>query len=324
MTGLMMHYSICAGRCRLLLRSIAFTLLSCVSLGASADTGNIAVLFPDIGDPYRAIFSKIIDGIQLSARGRVQSYPISNATDTGELNQSLKRQDAHVIIALGKQGVKAATTIDPALPVVIGAVVSQPNIDRTSTGISLIPDPALLFDHLKAMLPNVRRVYVIYDPQQNDWLIKRAREAARARGLELVSKEAHDLGEAARLYQSLFDNTLTHADALWLPQDSVTVDENTIVPLVLQESWDHGIGVFSSSFLHVKKGVLFALYPNNLELGRDLGNTAMAILAGAPTEHGLALLRDVNTAINVRTASHIGLDLSTEQLRGFDVVFPEP
>ena len=35
-------------------------------------------------------------------------------------------------------------------------------------------------------------------------------------------------------------------------------------------------------------------------------------------------LREVHTAVNLRTANHIGLNISYQQQRSFDFVFPEP
>jgi putative ABC transport system substrate-binding protein len=99
------------------------------------------------------------------------------------------------------------------------------------------------------------------------------------------------------------------------------------LPLVLKESWNRGIPVFSSSYLHVKKGALFALYPNNLELGRTLANSALNVLAsdsGKNGKQGITPLREVHTAVNLRTASHIGLNIGYQQQRSFDSVFPEP
>jgi putative ABC transport system substrate-binding protein len=191
-------------------------------------------------------------------------------------------------------------------------------------GISLTPDPALLFMRLKNLLPAVKRVIVIYDPYRNDWLIKLAREAAKAQGLELVANEARDMASAAHLYEAAFASADSRRDAIWLPQDATTVDENTILPLVLKESWNRGVAVFSSSFLHVKKGALFALYPNNLELGRALASSALGVLAGEPGKKGMLPLREVHTAVNLRTASHIGLNIGYQQQRSFDSVFPEP
>lgn len=284
----------------------------------------IAVLYPDIAEPYRSIFAQIIEGIEQGARGVVRSYAVGPEPAPAALNAQIKRNGTKVVIALGRQGLKAASAIDSEIQVVAGGVLAIPAVDnRTLIGISLTPDPALLFSQLKNLMPGVRRVTVIYNPQQNDWLIKLAREAARARGLELVAREARDLASAARLYEAAFASSDSKRDAIWLPQDTTTVDENTILPLVLRESWDRNIPVFSSSFLHVKKGALFALYPNNLNLGRALARVAEAS-DDDQAEGGIRPLRDVLVAVNLRTASHLGLNIGYQQQRSFDFIFPEP
>lgn len=285
--------------------------------------GALAVVYPDIGEPYRSIFAKIIEGIENSARNAVRNYPISPTIEPAELSAQLKRNGTKVVIALGRQGLKATAGLD--IPVIAGGVMALPTSEsRTVSGISLTPDPALLFDRLKRLLPNVKRVLVVYNPQHNDWLLRLAREAAKTHGLELVMYEAHDLGSAVRLYETAFASSDSRRDALWLPQDVTTVDETTILPLVLKESWDRNVPVFSSSFLHVKKGALFSLYPNNVELGRTLASSALAAATGETRRQGVLPLREVHTAVNLRTASHIGLNISYQQQRSFDFVFPEP
>lgn len=287
--------------------------------------GSIAVIYPDIGAPYQAVFAKIIEGIEAQSHVRVRSYPIRPNMDGAELNAQLKRSGAKVVIALGRQGLKTASGLDRDIPVVVGGVLSVPTADnRNLMGISLTPDPTLLFARLKNLLPNVKRVIVVYDPQHNEWLIKLAREVAKAQGLELVAQEARDLASAARLYEAAFVTADGRRDAVWLPHDATTVEEGTILPLVLKESWSRGVAFFSSSYLHVKKGALFALYPNNLELGRTLANSALGVLAGESRKPGMLPLREMHMAINLRTASHIGLNLSYQQQRSFDYIFPEP
>lgn len=296
-------------------------LAPCAPVRAGAEP--IAVLFPDIGEPYRKVFSEIIEGIEEQAKGGVRSYPVGDRPDAGELQAVLKRNGGKVVIALGRQGVRAAGALDPAFGVVVGGVGSVPGDDKLC-GISLTPDPALLFFHLKLLLPEVRRVIVVYNPQHNEALLKLAREAARVQGLKLEALEARDLADAVRLYDGVFARADGQRDALWLPQDPTTVDESTILPMVLKQSWDHQVPIFSSSFLHVKKGALFALYPNNLELGRNLARLAGAMLGGETARRGVAPLREVRTALNLRTAGHLGLALAPAQQRGFDFVFHEP
>ena len=291
----------------------------------SGGKGGIAVLYPDIGGPFQGVFGKIIEGIEAQSPGRVLSVPVGANVDAAEINNQLKRSGAKVVIALGRQGLKTAAGLDRDLPVVVGGVLSVPDADsRNLTGISLTPDPVLLFTRLKSLLPNVKRVIVVYDPQHNEWLIRLARDAAKAQGLELVAHEARDLASALRLYDAAFASAEGRRDAVWLPQDPTTVDDSTVLPLVLKECWNRNVAFFSSSYLHVKKGALFTLYPNNVELGRTLAASALGLLSGEVRKRGMSPLREMHTAINLRTASHIGLNISYQQQRSFDYVFPEP
>jgi len=253
----------------------------------------------------------------------VASFAVGNRFDAEELSNELKRQDIRVVIALGRNGLKAASDLDKSINIVVGGVVSATDLEsRGGPVISLAPDPALLFARLKAFSPNTQRVFVVYNPRQNDWLIKFAREAAQAQKLELTAFEAADLKSAIGRYQAIFASIDARRDALWLPQDSTTVDESTVLPMVLQETWDRSVPLFSSTVSHVKRGALFSLFPNNVELGRNLAASALGVAAGTAARDRILPLREVLMAVNTRTANHLGLRLSSE-LRNFDLVFPE-
>jgi putative ABC transport system substrate-binding protein len=296
-----------------------------IRLAAAGGTiGPIAVFYPDIGEPYRSVFSKIIEGIEEKTQTKVSSYAVGANFNPQTVSGELKRQEIRVVIALGRNGLKAANALDREIGVVAGGVVSVPeNEARGSTVLSLAPDPALLFNRLKTLAPKTQRVFVVYEPHQNAWLIKLAREAARNQGLELIAQEASDLKTALTLYQNFFQSADGKRDAVWLPQDSTTVDESLVLPLVLQESWNRSIPVFSSNVSHVKRGVLFALFPNNVELGRNLAASAMGVATGMPAQRGVLPLRDVLTAFNTRTASHLGLTPSVAQQQDISLLFPE-
>ncbi len=292
--------------------------------GAGAGLSALVVIYPDIGEPYRTVFTNIIEGIEEIAKTRVRSFAIAANADPAELNNQLKQSGTKVVIALGQQGWKATAGLDKDIAVVVGCVLKMPDGgNRTMMGISLTPDPAQLFARLKSLQPSVKRVHVVYSVQANEWLIKVAREAARVQGLELIAHEARDLSGAAKLYESIFANATSGKDAVWLPNDSTTMDENTILPLVLQESWTRGVPIFSSNFAHVKKGALFALYPNNFELGRDLASVALGAMGPEADRRGFSLLQALNVAVNLRTASHVGISIASQQQRSFTSVFPE-
>lgn len=317
------HTRRAAAQGRLTCVLLGVVLLFVTALAWGAEGTSLAVIYPDLGEPYREIFTKIIEGIESQAGAPAAKHPLRSDTDIDALKSNLHRQNARVVIALGRQGMKVAATLERNIGVVVGGVLTVPESEgRGQPVISLAPDPALLFARLKALMPATKRVFVVYDPNINTWLMKLAKEAARGQGLELVAFEAQDLRTAVKIYQDILSASDSRQDTLWLPQDSTTVEEGTVLPLVLQESWNRNLAVFSSNFGHVRRGALFSLYPNNVELGRHLAALAQAFLVSGEHEaRGMIPLREVLIAINLRTAKHLSINPGRQQ--GFDVAFPE-
>ncbi len=281
----------------------------------------VTVLYPDVQPPYRGVLEQIVSGIVDETKNRANSYPVYDGFDVNDLRQRLVKQNGGVIIGLGRRGMEMVKVLRVDKPAVIGALMITPESTPNGfSGISLVPDPALLFARLRQLSPQVKRVHLILNPDTNAWLIGLAREAARNQGLELMVHEARDIRAAARLYRDVLDTTRGVADALWLPPDSEGLDERTVLPMVLQEAWERNVVVFSSSASHVKRGALFALYPDNYLMGRNLAFMAMNLAKGRNAT--LSPLQDLLIAVNLRTAEHLNLDARIQQQRGFDLTFP--
>jgi putative ABC transport system substrate-binding protein len=278
-----------------------------------------------VAEPYRGVFAKILDGIDGETKDPVVRFAVGQNYNANQLADELKRRDVHVVIALGSNGLKATAGLPRDVRLIVGGVISVPQ-GETGAGpvFTLAPDPSLLYARLRSFMPSAKRVFVVYDPHQNEWLVRQAQEKARAEGLELVAREATDLRSAVRIYQEILASADPRTDSLWLLQDSTTVDDATILPLVLQEAWNRSLTFFSSSVAHVKRGALFALYPDMHELGRRLGDTAVAYASAHPqaASAGAMPLKDVLVAVNVRTASHLGINVDAQR-HAFDLVFPE-
>ncbi len=307
------------------LGSLAAAGLLTGTVSAQPDAARVAVLYPDLGEPFRSVFAAIIEGIEDRLRGRVASFAAGNSASAGDFAGEFKRRDIRVLIGLGRSGMRVASALAGDLGVVVGCVVSvQESEARGLTVHTLAPDPALLLARLRRLMPAVRRVHVVYDPRLNSWLIRLAREAARSEGLELLALEAADQAGALRLHAQVLASAEPARDALWLPQDSTTVDDTAVLPMVLKDGWNRGLAVFSSNVSHVRRGALFSLYPNNAELGRALAASALrAVSVPRAAAPGVLPLRETLAAVNTRTAAHLGLDISA-RLASFEMVFPTP
>lgn len=293
------------------------------AVGAAEAPRALAVVYPELGDPFKQVFISIIEGIEDKLGGPVASVAVAGNANPAQVADDIRKRDVQVLIGLGRGGMRVAAAMGGDMPVLVGCVMSVQESEAKAFPVhTLAPDPALLLARLRRLRPATRRVHVVHDPRLNAWLVRLAREAARAEGLELLAQEAADQAGALRAYAQLLAGADPARDAVWLPQDSTTVDDNAVLPLVLREGWNRNIAVFSSHLSHVRRGALFSLYPDNRELGRSLAAAAQR-LGAAPRAvvPGVLPLRQALAAINIRTAAHLGIDAAAAQ-SGFDLVYP--
>ncbi|XVJ69833.1 MAG: hypothetical protein HEQ39_09390 [Rhizobacter sp.] len=292
-----------------------------IEVGAQPAMGTVAVLFPDVDEPFRSVFSQIVEGVEDRLPGRVVRIALTARRSSVELMDDLLRRDIRLVIALGRQGLNMAVQLDERLPLVLGGLLGVPETSpRVFAVHSLAPYPGVIFSNWRQLMPTAQRVNVVFDPRQNAWLIKLARDAARQLGLELNAQEALDLTTSLREHEQVLAGMDPKRDALWLAQDPTTVEDNAVLPLVLNEAWKRQLVLLSSSLAHVKRGVLMAPFPDNRRMGRALAESALRQMAGGKAFDGVLALRELRSAVNSRTASHLGLDIS---LGRFDLVLPE-
>lgn len=276
------------------------------------------MIYPQISNTYKEVFQAIVDGIKTNNGFDYQLYPLAKNYDIDKLHNSLQIDQIDGIIALGKRGYLATKSFPDNPPTVYGAL---PLVPDGITGISLSADPQQIFKRLKILVPDAKRVFVVYSQQSNGWLIPYAEQAAHIIGLELHAFPADNLRDAMHHYRELLKNIRGRKNVIWLPLDHVTANDDVVLPLLLQEAWDKGLVICSSKPSHVQRGVLFSMYPDNFGMGQDLAE----LLNEQLTNKKRAVvkpLRKLQLAVNLRTAAHLDLSFSPNQQQEFNLTFP--
>ena len=92
------------------------------------------------------------------------------------------------------------------------------------------------------------------------------------------------------------------------------------VPMALEAAWKRRLVVFSSNPLHVKRGTLFALYPDHELMGSALADLAIRQIQGNPEpqilphgfeqrgEHAVAATDDIDATLGILGARAVALD----------------
>jgi putative ABC transport system substrate-binding protein len=304
---------------------IGFLLLLQCQASLAAER-KIAIIYPIVEKPYSTVFEQIIDGISEQAHTSVSTYGLDKLDDNQRagLESWVLQQQPEAVIALGRRGIKGVRDISLSVPTVFsGVLYASSETISNSPGISLTPDPKLLLKQLKTLAPKIKRVYVVYNPGRYQWLIDLADKAAHSLGLNLIAEAANDLRESAKKHREILRKANRKSDALWLLQDPGIVATTTILPMILRESWNNRIVVFSSNPSDVPRGALFSYYADNRALGRDLARLALSTLKpNYKASFSIEPLSSALSAINIRTAGHIGIQIPFEQQKAFSLVFP--
>ena len=305
--------------------SIAFLSLlipiNCVA-EQNANEAKIAIIYPQVREPYSSIFKEIIRGVVETTPNTVEQYSITKKTNTSEIKSKLDQSGIELVILLGNYAQKMSPTLAKEKTVLTGAVFSTPSvISLNSSSISMLASPEVLLEELITLAPQVKTVHVVYNKEKDAWLIKLAEPLLRQKNIRLNALVSEDMRTHARLYNGLFKSqTLSKTDAVWLLQSDRSIKEPRVFASLLESAWKQKFIVFSSNPTHVRKGTLFAMYPDNRKLGVSLANKILSLRNGK--QHSIDPLEDLLVAVNIRTAEHLELDFSRTERQRFNMVFP--
>ncbi len=285
---------------------------------AAKNSGTVAVFYPNSKEPYRSIYQQIIEGISSSKKNDVKLFLLEVDFDREEILSKLRANKITKVVVLGRAGYHLAKELPKEFHVVSGALPISPN---GVSGISLISNPRALFKYLNVVAPKVNKIHIAYS-ESSAWLIKSAKQAALDKGLTLNAVKVNTTAEAIQFYDSLFQNADPAKDAIWLPLDKITSHDKVTLPMILEKAWTHEFVVFSSKPSHAKRGALFSTYPDNFLLGKRLTELVNE-LDSNNLDKKFETLEDLQLAVNLRTAAHLGISYDSETEKQFKLTFPE-
>lgn len=160
-------------------------------------------------------------------------------------------------------------------PVVFCMVANPPVASPTVHGISLNVPVPLQFQELHRLLPQAKRVGVLYDPAKSAAAVAEAEAAAQSLGLTLVKQPVAtetDLPAATAWIAG-------RIDVLWAPVDA-TVFNAKGAAFVIRQLLQRKVPVMGFSENMVKAGALLAPRVNYAATGRQAAELLGVILSG--------------------------------------------
>lgn len=282
----------------------------------SAENTQIAVIYPESHARANQLYKTIIKSMLSTNQVTIHRYQFTLKNDTTKLNQWLTNENVDAAIFLGEKGIAFSKKLSLNIPIITGAHIG---LQAERPAVSLTAEPAQLFSTLKKLRPNIKTVNVIYSASNNSWLIKNARRAALQNNIVLKAIKIDDIHASGPALSKMVQQLDVINDSVWLPHDAA-IPVKSLLPQLLMQAWKKDITIFSGNPYHVQQGTLFALYPNYSKLGIQLIELTLKKLKHKDLQ-GYEPSRYLNSAINVRTASHLGIHLTDEQLENYKLIF---
>jgi putative ABC transport system substrate-binding protein len=283
--------------------------------GSATPPPTIVILTSSRIPPFEQAARSIAESVRRSPlQPEILTFDLDGAGEnTAEILGRVRGAEPALIVTVGSLATGAVLAQTWKAPIVFSMVLypAQSGFTtgtRNMTGASLDLPLSQQFRALRRLLPEARRVGVLYHPEETGEIVEAARAEARRAGFGLEAVEV--AGPQAALAALI--GLLERVDVVWTVADSHVFTPQNTSALILA-ALRARVPVFGLSTAQVRTGAVAALYCDYGDVGRQTGELALRVLAGEraggipPT-----MPRKVLLALNLRAARHLGVPIPPE------------
>ena len=215
------------------------------------------------------------------------------------------------------QSIQSKTTTIPVLGTAVtdfveaGLVDSNEAPGKNVTGASDLTPVAEQFDLLLKVMPNVKKVGILYNSSEDNSRIQAelAKEVAEERGLTVEIKTFSSINDIPQTAEALAKNV----EAFWLPTDNTLASAMSVL---VEKTLAKKIPLVCGEENMVASGGTFTIGIDYYKLGYQTGEMAVKILKGEakPADMPIEYQNNVAIVINKANADEIGLTFPADIL----------
>ena len=209
-----------------------------------------------------------------------------NSALAAQIAQKYASNSPNVMVGIATISAQALVAADKRqlIPVVFSSVTDPKaaqlvqNLEKPEgvvTGVSNYVDPGLQFDLFKKILPNLKKIGIIYNPGEANSVALNAEmeKIAKIKNIELVFAPANTSADVSQAT----NNLMNKVQAIFVNNDNTALSAfDSIVKIATK----HQVPVFCSDTDMIERGALAVLGPNQYEVGRQTGKMIVKIMQG--------------------------------------------
>ncbi|MDP4159454.1 MAG: ABC transporter substrate-binding protein [Bacillota bacterium] len=225
-----------------------------------------------------------------------------------------------LVLAIATPSAQAMASASKDIPILITAVTDPVeaklvnSMDKPGKNVTGTTDMNPLkeqFELMKKLVPNVKRVGVIYNAGEvnSQVQVTMAKKVAKDLGLEIVEATVTTSADVLQASQSLVGKV----DTIYVPTDNMVV---SAAQSVVQVANKNKIPIISGESSVVDKGALATIGINYNKLGKQTGDMALRVLKGdKPQNMPIESQKEFDTVLNKATISTLGITVPEDIMK---------
>jgi len=292
--------------------------LPCAYSRASSNTIIVVVKSRSIG-PYMEVaetFKRSMEAYDYNIK--IVEFDLVGESMPQDLKNNINEAKPQLIFSLGTPATKASRQAfaETGLTVVYAMVLNPAASNIIPPGVSMDIPFELKLKELKRILPQAKRIGVIYSPEYSE-VFNAVSQAARNTGLEVSGRQINGQKEFSEAMLDVFGEI----DCFLMIADPSTYLPKTTEHLLL-EALQRKIPVVGLSSAYTKAGALLAFDCDYTDLGRQAAELVIKIVsgkAGSPPE--MTAPRKMKFSLNLKVAERLGINIPQEMISEAGEVF---
>lgn len=171
------------------------------------------------------------------------------------------------------------------------------------------PSPQSVVESIKKNFPNKNHLYIVSN-KRHDWLDKQYIQYCKENGLRVSFYYGSTLRVVMEHYRNILSNIKNESSLILINENSL-VDNDVILPYILNKSWDNDVIVISTKASHAKYGILMSLVPDIKGFGFQINNCFKKTCNKIENIDGFNVGVPL---VNKRMYNHLGLKIKTDLL----------
>lgn len=222
-----------------------------------------------------------------------------------------------MIFAIATPSAQAAYNATKDIPVLITAVTDPvqaglaKSLEKSETNVTGTSDNVPIetqFDLLKKLVPNAKKVGILYNTSESNSEIQvnSAKKAAPDFGLEILPVGIANINDIPQSLNSLFGKM----DVLYVPTDNMVVSS---MPIIADLCFKNNVPIIGSERGQVEQGALATTGIDYYKLGYQTGLVAVDVIGGKkPSDIPITTLSEMQLVINTDAAKKLNIIVPAE------------